>query len=90
MVVLINYLMPCTLGNTSTSISDCVARGTHFWGSIEGFSSGGLVAQWVQLETPEPRLSIDLAIVGKGVQHSVLAIVSQHSGRRANGFPRCD
>ena len=48
------------------------------------------MAQWVQPETSEPRLTcpLALAMLDKGVQHSVLAMGSQRSGRRANGSPQ--
>ena len=62
--------------------------GTHvFWGKFEGSSSGRPVDQrisWVKPGNLELNLSIDWPR-WEGVQHSILAMVPQHSGHEANG-----
>ena len=40
---------------------------------------------WVNPGDPEPRLSTDTPRWEKEMQHSILVVVPQHSGRKANG-----
>ena len=58
-----------------------------FWGKFESSSSDRVVDQrlsWIKPGTQELNLSIDWPC-WEGVQHSVLAMVPQHSGHEANG-----
>ena len=85
MYVFTVYLTLCTqVIPLPLLISDCATCATFLRGS------GGLAVQWlVQLETSEPRLSVDSG--DRCWEKSAawhLAMVSQHNGRRANAkFP---
>ena len=59
-------------------------------GIIEGFDSGRLADQWFNYYSQRllnQGYLLTPGDAGKGLQHRVLAMVSQHSGRRPNGFP---